>query len=115
MDGEQKLEQQSHHSQLRAEMSELRELVGNLVSLIDMKVQPNNPELGTCHVWKEACRDKLLTTKGAKQEDPREACSTNACKQDKQEQLEQQQNIAKTTLGIGTSLRTEEQLEQKKA
>ena len=52
--------------------------------------------------------------KRGKQEDPREACSTNACKQDKQEQLEQPQNIAKTTLGIGTSLRTEEQLEQKK-
>ena len=114
MNGEQKLEQESHHSQLRAEMSELRELVGNLVSLIDMKVQPNNPELGTSQVWTEACKSKLLTTKGAKQEDPREACSTNACKQDKQQQLGQQQNIAKTTLGIGTSLRTEEQLEQKK-
>ena len=114
MNGEQKLEQERHHSQLRAEMSELREFVGNLVSLIDMKVQPNSPELGTCQVWKEACKSKFLTTKGAKQEDPREACSTNACKQDKQQQLGQQQNIAKTTLGIGTSLRTEEQLEQKK-
>ena len=104
-----------HHSQLRAEVSELKELVGNLVSLVSVnQVQPNNLELGTCHVWKEACNDKLLTTKGAKQEDPREACSTTACKQDKQQQLEQQQNIAKTSLGIGTSLRTEEQLEQKK-
>ena len=105
-----------HHSQLRAEVSELKELVGNLVSLVSVnQVQPNNLELRTCeHVWKRACTDKLLTTKGAKQEDPREACNTTACKQDKQQQLEQQQNIAKTSLGIGTSLRTEEQLEQKK-
>ena len=113
MSDESKLEN-DHHLQLRAEMSELRELVGNLVSLIDIKVQPNNPKLGTCHVWKEACKSKLLTTKGAKQEDPREACSTNACKRDKQQQLEQQQNIAKTSVGIGTSLRTIEQLEQNK-
>ena len=113
MSGGSKLEN-DHHLQLRAEMSELRELVGNLVSLIDMKEQPNNPELGTCHVWKEACKNKLLTTKGAKQEDPREACSTTACKHDKQQQHEQQQNLAKTSLSIGTSLRTDEQLEQKK-
>ena len=106
---------QEHHSQLRAEVSELKEFVGNLVSLISFnQVQPNNLELRTCeHVWKRACIDKLLTTKGAKQEDPREACSTNACKQDKQQQLEQQEEAAKTTLGIGTSIRTG-QLEQKK-
>ena len=110
---ESKLEN-DHHLQLRAEMSELKEFVGNLVSFIGVKVQPNNLELGTRNVWKEACKAKLLTTKGAKQEDPREACSTNACKQNKQQQLEQQQDTAKTSLGIGTSLRTEEQLEQKK-
>ena len=92
MDSESKLEPTNHQSQLRAEMSELKELVGNLVSLISLnKVDPNNLELGTCdHVWKKACKDKLLTTKGAKPEDPSKACSTNACKQDKQRQLEQQ-------------------------
>ena len=115
MSDESKFQKIEHHSQLRAEVSELKELVGNLVSLISVnQVQPNNLELGTCHVWKEACNNKLLTTKGAKQEDPREACSTTPCKQDKQQQLEQQQNIAKTSLGIRTSLRTEEQFEQKK-
>ena len=84
-------------------MSELKEFVGNLVSLVGMnKVDPNNLELGACdHVWKKACKDKLLTTRGAKPEDPHKACSTTACKQHKQQQLEQ------------TSMRAE-QLEQKK-
>ena len=82
MSDESKLEN-DHHLQLRAEMSELRELVGNLVSLIDIKAQPNNPKFRTCHVWKETCKNKLLTTKGAKQEDPREACSTQ-CMQARQ-------------------------------
>ena len=91
MSNESKLEN-DHHLQLRAEVSELKELVGNLVSLISFtQVQPNNLELGTCeHVWERACRDKLLKEKGAKPEDPRKACSTTACKQDKQQQLEKQ-------------------------
>ena len=73
MDDEQKLLPTNHHSQLRAEVSDLKELVGNLVSLISLnKVYPNNLEFGTCdeHVWKRACKDKLLLEKGAKQEDP---------------------------------------------
>ena len=116
MDDKQKLVPTTpHHSQLRAEMTNLEELVGNLVSLIGLtKGAPPSFQEGTCeHVWDRACKDKLLTTRGAKPEDPRKACSTNACKQDKQQQLEQQQDIAQTSLGIGTSIRTE-QLEQKK-
>ena len=83
MDDERKLLPTDHHSQLRAEVSSLKELVGNLVSLISLnKVYPNNLELGTCdHVWKRACKDKLLREKGAKQEDP----------SNKQQQLRQQE------------------------
>ena len=44
MDAERKFLPTNHHSQLRAEVSELKELVGNLVSLISLnKVYPNNP------------------------------------------------------------------------
>ena len=115
MDSERKLLPTNHHSQLRAEMSELKELVGNLVSLISLnKGDPPSFQNGTWeHVWDRACKDKLLTAKGAKPEDPSKTCSTTACKQDKQQQLEHQEEVAKTSLGIGTSIRTE-QLEQKK-
>ena len=110
----QKLVPTTHHSQLRAEVTSLKELVGNLVSLISLnKGDPPSFQSGTCeHVWDRACKDKLLTAKGAKPEDPSKACSTTACKQDKQQQLEHQKEAAKTSLGIGTSIRTE-QLEQK--
>ena len=93
MDDKQKLEQIDHHTQLRAEVTSLKELVGNLVSLISLdKGDPPSFQDGTCkHVWERTCRDKLLTTKGAKPEDPSKACSTTACKQDKQQQLDQQQ------------------------
>ena len=79
MDDERKLLPTDHHSQLRAEVSDLRDLV--LISL--NKVYPNNLELGTRdeHVWKRACKDKLLREKGAKQEDP----------SNKQQQLRQQE------------------------
>ena len=115
MNDKQKLGPIDHHTQLRAEMTSLKELVGNLVSLISIdKGDPPSFQAGTCeHVWKRACKDKLLREKGAKPEDPSKACSTTACKPDKQQQLEQQQDIAETSLGIGTSIRTE-QLEQKK-
>ena len=115
MDDKQKFVPTTHHTQLRAEVTSLKELVGNLVSLISLnKGDPPNFQNGTCeHEWDRACRDKLLTTKGAKPEDPSKACSTTACKQDKQQQLEHQKEAAKTCLGIGTSIRTE-QLEQKK-
>ena len=112
MDDKQKLRQDDHHTQLRAEVTGLKELAGTLLS--QYKGDPSSFQTRSCaHEWQRACKSKLLTTKGAKQEDPREACN-NECKQDKQQQLEHQQNIARTTLGIGTSLRTEEQLEQKK-
>ena len=115
MDFESKLEPTDHHTQFRAEVTSLKELVGNLVSLISLnKGAPPSFQTGTCeHVWERICRDKLLTTKGAKPEDPSKTCSTNACKQDKQQQLEQQKEAAKTTFGIGTSIRTDK-LEQKK-
>ena len=115
MDDKQKLLPTTHHSQLRAEVTSLKELVGNLVSLISLnKGDPPSFQNGACeHVWDRACKDKLLTTKGAKPEDPSKACSTTACKQDKHQQLEQQKESAKTSLGIGTSIRTD-QLEHKK-
>ena len=96
MGGEQELLPTTHLSQLRNEMSSLKETVGNLVLLIYSfhKDDPNSFQLGTCdeHVWVGACKDKLPKEKRAKQEDLNTACST-ACKQttttEEQKQLDQ--------------------------
>ena len=73
MGGEQELLPTTHLSQLRNEMSSLKDTVGNLVLLISSfhKDDPNSFQLGTCdeHVWAGACKDKLPKEKGAKQED----------------------------------------------
>ena len=92
--GEQELLPTNHLSQLRNEMSSLKDTVGNLVLLISSfhKDDPNSFQHGTCdeHVWAGACKDKLLKEKGAKQEDPNRACSTTACRQTKEQmQLDQ--------------------------
>ena len=94
MVGEQELLPTNHLSQLRTEMSSLKEIVGNLVLLISSfhKDDPNRLQLGTCdeHVWARACKAKLLKEQGAKQEDPNRACSTTACRPTKeQKQLDQ--------------------------
>ena len=63
MVGEQELLPTPHLSQLRNEMSSLKETVGNLLLLISSfhKDDPNSFQLGTCdeHVWVGACKDKL--------------------------------------------------------
>ena len=94
MGGEQELLPTTHLTQLRSEMSSLKETVGNLVLLISSfhKDDPNSFQLGTCdeHVWVGACKDKLLKEKGAKQEDLNTACST-ACKANNNNMQQQQQ------------------------
>ena len=103
MDDKHKLRQPTtpHHSQLRAEMTNLEGACGELCVAYrpQQRELPTSFQEGTCeHVWDRVCKAKLLTTKGAKQEDPSKACSTNACKQDKQQQLEQQAKRSKNNL-----------------
>ena len=87
MGGEQELLPTTHLSQLRTEMSSLRETVGNLVLLISSfhKDDPNRLQLGTCdeHVWARACKAKLLKEQGAKQEDPNKSLQHNSLQANK--------------------------------
>ena len=103
MGGEQELLPTTHLSQLRNEMSSLKDTVGNLALLISSfhKDDPNSVQLGTCdeHVWAGACKDKLLKEKGAKQEDPNTACSTTACRQTKNKSSLTRQDCKKVSLG----------------
>ena len=104
MGGEQELlPTTTHLSQLRTEMSSLRETAGNPVLLISSfrKDDPNRLQLGTCdeHVWARACKAKLLKEQGAKQEDPNTACSTTACRQTKEQSSLTRQDCQKVSLG----------------
>ena len=94
MVGEQELLPTNHLSQLRNEMSSLKDTVGNLVLLISSfhKDDPNSFQHGTCdeHVWAGACKDKLLKEKGQNKKTPTELAAQPACRQTKEQmQLDQ--------------------------
>ena len=97
---EQKLTQNPHFAQLRAEVMSLKECIGHLVRLLDSFHKESSIQILE-HVGKQACTDKLVQTNGAEQ-DPMETCSLTTCKtkgelsrmdvpQHKQQQLEQPQ------------------------
>ena len=97
---EQKLLQNPHFTQLRAEVASLTECVGHLVRLLD-SFHRESPMHILEHVRERACNDKLVQTEGAEQ-NPIETCSLATCKpkeehnrvdvsKHKQQQLEQPQ------------------------
>ena len=97
---EQKLLQNPHFTQLRAEVFSLKECVGHLVRLLD-SFHRDSPMHILEHVRERACNDKLTQTEGA-EHDPIETCSLTTCKPEeehnrmdvskhKQQQLEQPQ------------------------
>ena len=75
---EQKLLQNPHFTQLRAEVMSLKECIGHLVRLLD-SFHRESPMHILGHVGEQACNDKLVQTNGAKQ-DPIEICSLTTCK-----------------------------------
>ena len=60
---EQKLTQNPHYTQLRAEVDSLKECVGHLVRLLD-SFHRESPMQNLGHVRERACNDKLVQTKG---------------------------------------------------
>ena len=96
---EQKLTQNPHFTQLRAEVDNLKECIGHLVRLLD-SFHRESP-VQNLHVGEQACTDKLEQQNGT-EKDPIGACSLQTCEQEgehnrvdfskhKQEQLEQQE------------------------
>ena len=97
---EQKLTQNPHYPQLRAEVDSLKECVGHLVRLLDSFYRESPMQILE-HVRGQACNDKFVQTNGAEQ-DPIGACSLTTCEpkgehnrvdisKHKQQQLEQPQ------------------------
>ena len=97
---EQKLTQNPHYTQLRAEVDSLKECIGHLVRLLD-SFHRESPMQILGHVRGRACSDKLVQTNGTEQ-DPIGACSLTTCEpkaehnrvdvsKHKQQQLEQPQ------------------------
>ena len=83
---EQELLPTTHLSQLRAEMSSLRETVGNLVLLISSfhKDDPSSLHLGTCdeHVWARACRNQAFEGTRGKTRRPQHSLQHNSLQAD---------------------------------
>ena len=105
--GEQKLTQNPHFTQLRAEVDTLKECIGHLVRLLD-SFHRESP-VQNLHVGEQACTDKFVQTNGAEQ-DPKGEHSRVDVSKHKQKQLEQQTQEQKE--GEGTS--EEETSEQKR-
>ena len=95
---EQKLTQNPHFAQLRAELDNLKECIGHLVRLLD-SFHKESP-VQNLHVGEQTCTDKLVQRNGT-EKDPIGACSLKTCEpqgelsrvdvtKHKQKQLEQQ-------------------------
>ena len=97
---EQELSTASHFIQLSSDGLGLQRADGHLVLLIDSfnKDEPTSLSQlrSTCahlheHVWDRACKKELAEQEGAQQQDPGKACSTTACRQQKQKPLQEGQ------------------------
>ena len=97
---EQELSTASHFIQLSSDGLGLQRADGHLVLLIDSfnKDEPTSLSQlrSTCahlheHVWDRACKNELAEQEGAQQQDPGKACSTTACRQQKQKPLQEGQ------------------------
>ena len=97
---EQELSTASHFIQLSSDGLGLQRADGHLVLLIDSfnKDEPTSLSQlrSTCahlreHVWDRAYKNELAEQEGAQQQDPGKACSTTACRQQKQKPLQEGQ------------------------